>query len=112
MPREDLGRRLRALREEKGLKLAQASTRLRISIGYLSLLETGKTGSPPSEALLQACARLYDEDADLLLHLAGRLPADVEALLLSDVPMWGVLREAQRRGLTAEDLRALVARAA
>jgi HTH-type transcriptional regulator, competence development regulator len=70
------GSTLRSLREEKQLRMTELASKAGISQAFLSKIESGKE-KPPAEGKLRALARELDCDPDVLLALAGRLPADV-----------------------------------
>ena len=66
------GARLRQLREEKGVSLADMASELGISCAYLSALEHGKRGRP-SWYLIQRIIAYFNiiwDDAEQLLGLA------------------------------------------
>jgi DNA modification methylase/DNA-binding XRE family transcriptional regulator len=89
---DDLGSQLRAARLAAGLSLATLATRLRVTKGYVSRLESGKT--KPSIILLQRLAVMLGIDPDPLYILAGYLPYDVEQIFQSHpVQATSVLRE-------------------
>lgn len=50
------GARLRALRDERGMTLADLAGRLQVSAAYLSALEHGHRGAPGSGLVQQVCA--------------------------------------------------------
>ena len=79
MTAKAFGRRLRRLRASTGLSLKQVAPRLRIDYTYLSKLETGDVR--PSEELVRRMARYYEEDPGSLLVAAGRIPAEILAIL-------------------------------
>lgn len=54
----DVGARLRALREERGLSIRSLAVRSRLAVNTLSLIENGKTS--PSVSTLQQLARAMD----------------------------------------------------
>ena len=70
-----LGKRLRKIREQKGIGLRQLAARVGISPSYLSNVERGKFALP-AEDKLRAIARELDQDADQWLTLAGKIPVD------------------------------------
>lgn len=67
-----LGARLRALREGRGLTLAQMAADLGVSAAYLSAVEHGKRARPRSGflELVNACLTLDWEEAEDLRRLA------------------------------------------
>ena len=75
-------RRLARLAADPAFTLRQLAGRLGIQPSYLSRLERGAAPSL-SEDHLQALARELGDDPDVLLALAGKLPADVRQALLA-----------------------------
>ena len=73
---------VRARREELRKKDAEFSVRkvaARIGVepSYLSKVERGEQ-PPPSEAKIVALAEVLDEDADILLAMAGKVSSDLQ----------------------------------
>lgn len=66
------GDRLRALRAEKGVTMAQMARALQVSSAYLSALEHGRRGRPTVGLIHQICAyfSLIWDDAEALRRLA------------------------------------------
>lgn len=66
------GARLRALRSQRGMTLAELANRMQISAAYLSALEHGHRGAPNSGLVHQVCEvfGLIWDDADELTKLA------------------------------------------
>lgn len=75
----ELGQRLRTARLACGWTQIQLAKRLRVSKGYISRLEGGK--ARPAKQLIQRLAKACAMDPDLLLILAGHLPADLRGIL-------------------------------
>jgi site-specific DNA-methyltransferase (adenine-specific) len=73
------GQMLRREREAAGVTLSALASRLRVSKGYLSRLETGKT--LPSADMVARIAATLGTDSAALSVLAGQLPADVQEIL-------------------------------
>lgn len=69
---EALGKRLRSLRESKGLTLRQVEAACGVSNPYLSQLETSKIVSP-SPRILHSLAGVYDVAYEDLMEEAGYL---------------------------------------
>jgi transcriptional regulator with XRE-family HTH domain len=66
------GARLRAIRTQRGMTLAQFATELQVSAAYLSALEHGHRGAPSTGLVHQVCevfGLIWDE-ADELARLA------------------------------------------
>jgi transcriptional regulator with XRE-family HTH domain len=65
-----LGRRLRELREQRGLTVRQVADRIEKTPGYVSRIEV--RGEIPSPELLCVIADVYGVEAEKLLDLAKR----------------------------------------
>ncbi|HMP73027.1 MAG TPA: helix-turn-helix transcriptional regulator [Kiritimatiellia bacterium] len=61
--------------------LRKVAGRLGIQPTYLSKVERGDV-APPSEETIKRLARDLDEDPDVLLALAGKVSADLRAVIL------------------------------
>ncbi|WP_420101078.1 helix-turn-helix domain-containing protein [Bosea sp. (in: a-proteobacteria)] len=116
------GRRVRELREQRGITLAQMAEGLGVTSAYLSALEHGKRGRP-TFTLIQGAIHLLGviwDEADELVRLAdlshprvvidtagldseatlfaNRLSREIASLRLEDLDRLGaVLDEAERR---------------
>lgn len=66
MPPEELGPRIRRLREERGLSLSALADLARISKAYLHQLESGRSERPSAEALYSLATKLDTNIAHLL----------------------------------------------
>ena len=110
MNTKKLGDRLRQRRLELHIGLREAASKLKISPTYLSRIETGKEESPPTENLLRAMTELLSEHFDGLMSLAGRIPSDVTAILLSDSGWFEFLRAARKQNISAEGLQEMCCR--
>lgn len=75
-------KRLDRLAQDPRFTLRQLAARLGIQPSYLSRLERGAAPSLSEEHIL-ALARELDDDPDVLLALAGKLPGDVRRALLA-----------------------------
>jgi DNA modification methylase/plasmid maintenance system antidote protein VapI len=73
------GQMLRREREAAGVTLSALASRLKVSKGYLSRLETGKT--LPSADMVARIAGILGSNSTVLSVLAGQLPADVQEIL-------------------------------
>ena len=69
------GIRLRSLRRERGLTQRQLATLVDLDFTYLSKLENG--ADIPGEHAVERLASALEADADELLALAGKLPAEL-----------------------------------
>jgi transcriptional regulator with XRE-family HTH domain len=74
-----LGKYLRDLRHMKDIGIKQVAPELDLSYSYLSKLENGLL--EPSMETVRKLAEFYGVDAEVLGTLAGKLPADVVAIL-------------------------------
>ena len=102
--RENLGSRIRRVRQERKLGLRQTAGRVGISPAYLSRIETDAEQSPPGERVIRTLAEVLGDDFDILMHLAGRVSADVERYITAEPGMPDFLRRARRQNLRVADL--------
>ena len=93
------------LREtDRGYSLRQVAERVGIEPAYLSKIERGEF-APPGEETIRSIARELDEDADVLLAMAGKVSSDLQEVIrlrpqlfaelirqLKDMPDHAVLR--------------------
>ena len=105
---ETLGQFIRRRRVEKNFGLREMARQVDISPAYLSRVETDEEQTPPGEETLKAIAKALDEDLDNLMHLAGRVPADVGEMIKKDPDLPQFLRTARNRGLTGKQLEELL----
>ena len=80
----DLGPYLRKIREEllaseRPFSLRDVAKRINVEPSHLSNIERGKV--EPTERLIVALAAELGEDSDVLLAMAGKVPADFTELL-------------------------------
>lgn len=70
------GKRVRKLREQRGLTQRELAGRLDVSISYVNKVENGKlhAGDYPSERFIHKVAAELDADEDELLLLADKVP--------------------------------------
>jgi transcriptional regulator with XRE-family HTH domain len=101
------GARVRSRREELGLSLRQTAHKVGISPTYLSDVETGQE-TTPAERVIRALASVLNDDFDSLMHLAGRIPSDLQAYIASDPSMLGFLWWAKERQFTGAQLLSLL----
>jgi transcriptional regulator with XRE-family HTH domain len=80
----DAVRRLREARanSEQGFSLRQVAARCDITPAYLSRVERGEV-APPGEDTLVKLAKEIGEDPDVLLAMAGKISADLRAVILA-----------------------------
>ena len=107
------GARLRALREARGVTLAQLADAIQVSSAYLSALEHGRRGRPSAGLIHQVnefFGLIWDE-ADELARLAAlshpRVTIDTAGLSPEATELANRLAERVRR-LSPETLRALL----
>ena len=107
--RTPYGERLKELRAQRGMSLAQLAERLAVSPAYLSALETGQRGVPNRRFLHQICqifAIIWDEaDAltDLAHHSDPRPSMDVRDKSANHVRLANMLRD-KIPGLSDEEV--------
>jgi transcriptional regulator with XRE-family HTH domain len=75
---DDLGPKLRELREEKGLGLREVAKKAGVNHGYLSQLERGEV-SEPAPAMLQRLAPAYGVPFPVLMEWAGYIESGLSA---------------------------------
>jgi transcriptional regulator with XRE-family HTH domain len=61
--------------------LRQTARRIGVEPAYLSKIERGET-APPSEAAIRRLAADLEEDADILLAMAGKVSGDLRAVIM------------------------------
>jgi HTH-type transcriptional regulator, competence development regulator len=88
---ETFGGRIQRLRRELGLTQRDVAGKLGIDFTYLSKLENNR-GEPPSEETVRKLAEVLGADAEELLALAGRVPAELRELAQNDVEFARFLR--------------------
>jgi hypothetical protein len=82
------------LKELRGdLSLRDAAKLLDISAAYLCRCETGRIDSPPSEEVIGRMSQTYAADFDELCCHFGRVPSDIERLILSSLSLLKSLRK-------------------
>jgi len=108
MPQQDIGReltfgkRIQALRREHDLTQRQVASKLGIDFTYLSKLENDR-GELPGEETVRKLAAIFEEDAEELLALAGKLPAELRQRALHDREFAVLLRRLPQ--LSEDELR-------
>jgi transcriptional regulator with XRE-family HTH domain len=74
----------------------QVAARIGVEPSYLSKVERGEE-APPSEPRIRAIARELGEDPDVLLALAGKVSADLQAIILRRPALMAeIIRELKR----------------
>jgi transcriptional regulator with XRE-family HTH domain len=99
------GEYIRALRKSRNLSYRMAANRLGISFTYLYRLEAGTT-PPAGEETIRVFAEVYNANFDYLMHLAGRISADCETIVVQDPDMPALLRWAEANGWTGASMHA------
>jgi HTH-type transcriptional regulator, competence development regulator len=72
--------RERRLADDSRYSLRQVAQRIDVEPAYLSKVEREEV-APPSEATIVRLARELDEDADLLLAMAGKISGDLGEII-------------------------------
>ena len=78
----DFGKRLRSLRTKKGMTLRALAKVISVSFTYLSKIENGKVEYTPAPDTIRALAKALDVDPLELLKLAGKVPPELEELVV------------------------------
>lgn len=74
----------------------QVAARIGVEPSYLSKVERGEE-APPSEPRIRAIAEELGEDPDVLLALAGKVSADLQAIILRRPALMAeIIRELKR----------------
>jgi HTH-type transcriptional regulator, competence development regulator len=90
-PEERFGRRIQALRRDRGLTQRQVAAELGIDFTYLSKLENDR-GEPPGEETVRKLAAILNTDTEELLALAGKIPSELRLRAQQDVDFARFLR--------------------
>jgi len=80
MKNQEFGRKLRELRIKAHLTQRQLADKVQVDFTYLSKIENGVV-PPPREKVMLRLAGVLNTDADELIALAGKIPADVAQIL-------------------------------
>ncbi len=90
-------RRREALRKsDRRYSLRQVAIRVGIEPAYLSKIERG-TFAPPGEETIRGIARELEDDADVLLALAGKVSTDLKEVILRRPQLFAeLLRELKK----------------
>ena len=65
---------------DRRFSVRQVAKRIGVEPAYLSKIERGDV-APPSEAKIRALAKELDEDADMLLAMAGKVSTDLQEII-------------------------------
>jgi transcriptional regulator with XRE-family HTH domain len=101
---ETLGDRIKRIRTQRGLGLREAAGKIGISATFLSRVESNAEKAAPREEVLRKLATLLDDDFDVLMQLADRVPKDVAAVIKNDPGMPAFLRIARDQKVSGEQL--------
>jgi len=85
------GRKIRSLRKTRGMSQTELAEEVDLDATYLSKIENGHMNPPSTEALIRIADAL-DADADELLAMAGKVPPDVEQMLIEQPSLMDVVR--------------------
>ena len=66
--------------QDRSFSVRQVAQRIGVEPAYLSKIERGDV-APPSEAKIRALAEELDEDADMLLAMAGKVSSDLQEII-------------------------------
>jgi transcriptional regulator with XRE-family HTH domain len=86
------GKRIQKLRRQQGLTQRAVAGQLGIDFTYLSKLENDR-GEPPGEHTIRGLAELLGADAEELLALAGKVPAELRQRAAQDHEFAMLLRK-------------------
>ncbi len=75
-----LAKKIRELREKKGLSIRGLSRRIGVSPAYWGRVESGEHYLPTEERIKQV-AKILGCDSDELVILSGRLPSDIQEII-------------------------------
>jgi HTH-type transcriptional regulator, competence development regulator len=90
-PEESFGQRIQRLRRSRSLTQRQVAAHLGIDFTYLSKLENDR-GEPPGEDTIRGLAALLETDEEMLLAMAGKVPAELRNRARDDVNFARFLR--------------------
>ena len=79
------------LRESnREFSVRKVAARIGVEPSYLSKVERGEQ-APPSEAKIVALAEVLEEDADILLAMAGKVSSDLQSVIRQRPQLFGEL---------------------
>ena len=94
----DLGKFIRARRNEAGLGLREFARLISKSAPFLTQLELDDDPPPASEDTLRAIARVLQIDADELFALANKLPRDLAPESQREIALYRKVKELPAEG--------------
>lgn len=93
------GEKLKEFRTAKGMTQKVLCDLVGLDIGYYSRLENDRYSHTPTTDTLEKLARalgLHDWESDGLHAAAGKIPADVEKILIENPKTMGIVRKRVR----------------
>ncbi|NNK96564.1 MAG: helix-turn-helix domain-containing protein [Desulfobacterales bacterium] len=75
---------------DRRYSVRQVAQRIGVEPAYLSKIERGDV-APPSEEKIRALAKELDEDADVLLAMAGKVSSDLQEIIRKRPQLFGDL---------------------
>ncbi len=85
------GPKVRELRKKTGMSQKEVAEKVKINFTYLSKIENGTT-PPPSQDTIRRLAKILNTDEYELITLAGKVPSDLEKLIVRDKQILQYLR--------------------
>ena len=99
-----LGEYIRNARKERGLGLRVTASKVDISPGYLSRIESGSEKYAPAEKTLRKLSEVLEVSFDEMMAIAGKIAKDVTEHVKDDPQMPEFLRQVRDRNISAEEL--------
>lgn len=87
------GTRLKTLRRRKGISQRELSANVGIDFTYISKIENDQA-PPPSEEAIIKIAHILDEDPDILLIAANKIPERFKHLICTNKYIFELLKNA------------------
>jgi transcriptional regulator with XRE-family HTH domain len=101
---KSFGAFLRGLRKEKKKTQRGLAKEVGVNYTYLSKVENGAPGfGTVSEGTLRRLARALDADPDVMITRAGKVPEDVQRMLIDDFSLIKEIRERKADDSAGED---------
>jgi HTH-type transcriptional regulator, competence development regulator len=86
------GEQIRQWREERGIGLRRFARAIGVSPAFIFAMERGKGPIPGEECILKM-AQIFGQDPDALLAMAGKVAAEVQALIKREPAIARFIRE-------------------